>query len=292
LALRDNSILVCVSFILFDSPKKLKRLYIEKLFIYIVRKTHINMTKIIVSNDIANIDWTKNVVLVSNDHKAYSNPLLREPNGNFYVVSRKVAKMSKKIDAELAINEEEEENDNTETNEEQLVFSESESISTNGSTMIELDESIEKFDGKNFGQIKEIYNEYFDKGCFLYSNIDGRTLSKVVMFMNQYNSSEKIILPEPIGIFEENVSEWDNQFIINYVFNKMNNMNIMSLKMMLNASSFMAIEYLKDLLCAFTAGEIISKMNEEQMREFFGVEDNLTTAQKEIIIEKNKYVVH
>jgi hypothetical protein len=250
------------------------------------------MTKIIVSNDIANIDWTKNVVLVSNDHKAYSNPLLREPNGNFYVVSRKVAKMSKKIDAELAINEEEEENDNTETNEEQLVFSESESISTNGSTMIELDESIEKFDGKNFGQIKEIYNEYFDKGCFLYSNIDGRTLSKVVMFMNQYNSSEKIILPEPIGIFEENVSEWDNQFIINYVFNKMNNMNIMSLKMMLNASSFMAIEYLKDLLCAFTAGEIISKMNEEQMREFFGVEDNLTTAQKEIIIEKNKYVVH
>lgn len=253
------------------------------------------MTKVIVSSDIANVDWTKNAVFVPNDHKAYSNPLLIEPDGLFYIVSRKAAKLSKKIEAELTENEEDDVNINiteeqpeedTEQIEKRL------QLVREYNEYVGITEQIEQVNQEKLEQMRELYNEYLEKGCFLYSSIDGRTLSKVVMFMNYYcHSSEKIVLPEPIGNFEENVSEWDNAFIKNYVFNKENPANTMPLKMLLNASSFMAIEYLKDLLCAFTAGEIISKMNEEQMRTFFRVEDNLTPKQKEEIKEKNKYVV-
>ena len=255
------------------------------------------MTKVIVSNDIANVDWTKNAVFISYDHKAYSNPLLREPDGLFYVVSRKAAKLSKKIEAELTENEEENDATNEVVNmtDEQLeeYMERTERIERiERGLMKEVTEQLEQVDQEKLEQMRELYSEYLEKGCFLYSNIDSRTLSKVVMFMNYYcHSSEKIVLPEPIGNFEENVSEWDNQFIKNYVFNKENPENTMPLKMLLNASSFMAIDYLKDLLCAFTAGEIISKMNEDQMRQFFGVKDNLTPEQKEEIKEKNKYVV-
>ena len=258
------------------------------------------MTKIIVSSDIANVDWTKNVIFVPNDHKAYSNPLLIQSDGLFYVVSRKAAKLSKKIEAELMENMENEDDVDINMTDEQLE-EDPEQIKKRLQLIREYNEyvgvtehkeQIEQVNQEKLEQMRELYDEYFEKGCFLYSSIDGRTLSKVVMFVNYYcHSSEKIILPEPIGNFEENVSEWDNQFIKNYVFNKKNPENTMPLKMLLNAASFMAIEYLRDLLCAFTAGKVISKMNEEQMREFFKVEDNLTPKQKEEIKEKNKYVV-
>ena len=244
------------------------------------------MTKVIVSSDISNVDWTKNVVFVANDHKAYTNPLSIEPDGLFYIVSRKAAKLSKKIEAELTENEE----DDNIVVEEQL--EEPPELIEKHNQYVGIIEQIEEVDQENLEQMRDLYDEYLERGCFLYSSISGRTLSKVVMFMNYYcHSLDKIVLPEPIGNFEENVSEWDNQFIKNYVFNKENPTNTMPLRMLLSASSFMAIEYLKDLLCAFTAGEVICTMNEEQMRIFFDVPDDLTPEQKAEIKEKNKYVI-
>lgn len=129
--------------------------------------------------------------------------------------------------------------------------------------------------------IKDMLEECDEEATVPLPNVDGKTLKKVVEYMEKYVTEKSKEIEKPLkGKIEDIVSEWDAEFL---------NMEQSSLMEVIMAANYLNVKDLLEICCAKVASTIRGKKPEE-IREMFGIENDFTPEEEAKIREENKWI--
>lgn len=123
-----------------------------------------------------------------------------------------------------------------------------------------------------------------DANVFHLENVDGKTLSKIIEYIEYHYTHPPIEIEKPLRSTEmkEMVGEWDANWI---------DVGDDELFDLILAANYLNIPSLLDLGCAKVATFMKGK-TVEQIRDRFHIENDLTPAEVEAIKEENKWALH
>lgn len=133
------------------------------------------------------------------------------------------------------------------------------------------------------GLIKDMTedNEDTDEIIPLPNIKNSEILKKIIDYCEYHHNNKAPEIEKPLqGKIEDVISEWDKNYIQ------------MSKEMLIDLTLAANYIYCKDLLdlCCATIASLVKGKSVEEMREFFGVENDFTPEEEEKIREENKWI--
>jgi S-phase kinase-associated protein 1 len=117
---------------------------------------------------------------------------------------------------------------------------------------------------------------------------DYETFSKILEFCEYHHNNKLKEISKPLkGLLVDEICEWDKNFF-KFEKNNKSSMDKILLQNMIQLANY--LDY-SDLLqiCAAVIAENIKGMTTEEMREYFGVENDFTPEEEQKIREENKF---
>ena len=129
--------------------------------------------------------------------------------------------------------------------------------------------------------INDILKDYQDESDFPLPEVDGKTLKKIIEYLEHYKDSEPKEIPKPLkdSKLENVIEKWDADYIL--PIPKEECVGI------INAANYMDIPSLLQLACAKIAALMMDLPVEEIQKEF-GIENDMT---EEEAAEYDKYPI-
>ena len=129
--------------------------------------------------------------------------------------------------------------------------------------------------------INDILKDYQDESDFPLPEVDGKTLKKIIEYLEHYKDSEPKEIPKPLkdSKLENVIEKWDADYIL--PIPKEDCVSI------INAANYMDIPSLLQLACAKIAASMMDLPVEEIQKEF-GIENDMT---EEEAAEYDKYPI-
>ena len=129
--------------------------------------------------------------------------------------------------------------------------------------------------------INDILKDYQDESDFPLPEVDGKTLKKIIAYLEHYKDSEPKEIPKPLkdSKLENVIEKWDADYIL--PIPKEECVSI------INAANYMDIPSLLQLACAKIAALMMDLPVEEIQKEF-GIENDMT---EEEAAEYDKYPI-
>lgn len=129
--------------------------------------------------------------------------------------------------------------------------------------------------------IKDILTDYQDENIIPLPEVDGKTLTKILEYLEHYVNSEPKEIPKPLkdSHLEKVIDKWDADYIL--PLSKEECVNIV------NAANYMDIPSLLQLACAKIAASMID-LPIAQIQKEFGIENDMT---EEEAAEYDKYPI-
>ena len=129
--------------------------------------------------------------------------------------------------------------------------------------------------------INDILKDYQDESDFPLPEVDGKTLKKIIEYLEHYKDSEPKEIPKPLkdSKLENVIEKWDADYIL--PIPKEECVSI------INAANYMDIPSLLQLACAKIAALMMDLPVEEIQKEF-GIEKDMT---EEEAAEYDKYPI-
>ncbi|TVU50839.1 hypothetical protein EJB05_02230, partial [Eragrostis curvula] len=117
-------------------------------------------------------------------------------------------------------------------------------------------------------------------GSITLPNVDARTLAKVLEYCNKHAAISSGDHPSNAAALErEELERFDNEFV---------NVDSVTLLFVINAAHYLGIEGLLDMACRKIA-DMMTGQTAEQMRQTFGITNDLTPEEEEEIRRENSW---